>query len=151
MDVDLRVVIALAALLLALVQYWTSHRRQIDQTTFQLLETFNREEVRLARFRFGDHLKEAAKSDDGFASLTDEKLSEISLVAATFGMAGTLGKRRKIDVDLFVEMWGDVAVTTWSRMEPYREYYTQKFGRPVGHWDYFKWLVSQADKRVQNS
>lgn len=143
-SIDSSVLIGLAGLAIAVIQIIFNRRRAKSEETFRVIEKLNSPDAREARFAVSDLICKAVNHHEQFDSLSDRERSDLSSVAATFGYVGILGKRGKVDLPLIVDLWGDAVVSNWEKLSPYREYLESRFGKPVGHWEYFEWLSNRA-------
>jgi len=145
--IDPSVLIGIAGLAIAVIQIIFNRRRAKSEETFRLIEKLNSLDAREARFAVSDLISKATNNQQQFDGLSDRERSELSSVAALFGYVGILGKRGKVDLPLILDLWGDVVVTNWTKLSPYREHLEFRFGKTIGHWEYFEWLFTEVTNR----
>jgi hypothetical protein len=145
-NVDPGLAIAFSGVLIAVVQLWLGYRRAILENTFKIFDRLQEKEARADRFEVGRILSDAENSPEGFRGISSNDRARLAGIGSTFGFAGLLARKGKVDLRLLVEFWGNSILYNHKRLQPYRDYRDKRFGSTEGtSWMHFDWLAQKAE------
>ena len=154
-QIDPGVAIGVTGLLIAIIQIYIGHKRQISLNTFQIFELLHKPEFQVARFKVRHLLESCKQEKDGgilfnFDTLTSEEHAELSRTGSVFGYLGILYKKGLVDRQLVLETWAHSILLNYQRLKPYTDYRQSdkgRLGRALSGFEY----IADASKRYLKS
>jgi len=141
------VVVALTGIVVTLLLFWLTARRNRLEATFKTIELMQEKDARNARFALQDLLAPAETNAEGFAGLSPETRATISSIATQFGFIGSLARRRCIYLGIFFESFASSVVLNHRRLRPFAAWRQTIRGLTDGSlWRDFDWLAVRAER-----
>ena len=132
-----------------LILFWLGDRRNRMEATFKIIEMLQESDARDARFELPDILSEAA-NNGGFAALSAKQRAKISSIALLFGFAGSLSRRKRIYLPIFLDSFASSVTINHYRIAEYAAW-RQSF-RPFKEgslWKDFDWLAEKTTEYIR--
>jgi hypothetical protein len=140
--------IGASGLLISCVQLWLGDRRQRFDNTSRLIERFQARDARTDRFSI-DRLMEKSGPSQDFSLLSDEECAQLSGIAAMYGYAGLLMRRRRLVAEIFLDAYARSVVTNFKRLSTYRSWSDARLGGAGALWTHFEWLNDRAASHLR--
>jgi hypothetical protein len=101
----------------------------------------------VAMFLQDDPVRKARRTllsmdEPDFGKWTEAETSNAELACNAYDVVGILLKRTVIDHEMVTREWRISIINSWTRSEPIRKAYRQKYG--IDHWGNFEWLYEKA-------
>lgn len=137
-------VIGLMGVVVSYAIYVAGRHRARWDATFKAIEMLQSKELRSARFRMPEMLKKAGETHD-FNVLKAEERAEISGVASTFGIVGSLARNNRLVLKIVLETFASSIIVNHERLQPYAKWRSSFRSAATGSlWRDFDWLRARA-------
>lgn len=140
-------VVAAFGVIVTVILFWLGGRRNRLEATFKTLEMLQAKDAREARFGLRELISPTAKHKGDFSKMKSEDRATVSSILLLFGFIGALGRRRRIELNIFFDAFASSVVINHERLRAYSKwrdnYRTYKDGTL---WKDFDWLASKAKR-----
>jgi len=138
-------VVAIFGIVVTILLFWLGARRNRMEATFKALELVQAKDAREARFGLRDILSSNAEHKGDFSKMKSTERATVSSIVLLFGFIGALGRRGRIDLNVFFDAFASSIVVNHERMRAYSQW--RDSYRPYQDgtlWKDFDWLSEHA-------